>query len=44
LQVERQRRGLKPDCLGYDACRQAFGTLLDQQSKDRKAMLVSERT
>jgi hypothetical protein len=44
LQVERQRRGLKPDLLGYDACRQTFGTLFDQQPKNGEAMLVSKST
>jgi hypothetical protein len=42
LKVKRQRRRLKADPLGNDARRQAVRTVLDQQSKDRQAMLVGE--
>jgi hypothetical protein len=40
--MKRQRRRLKPNLLGDDASRQAFQTVLDQQSKDRQAMLMGE--
>jgi len=42
LKVKSQRRRLQPNLLGDDASRQSFRTVLDQQSKDRQAMLVGK--
>jgi hypothetical protein len=42
--MERQRRGWKTDRLGNGTCRQTFRPLLDQEPKDREAMLMRERT
>ena len=40
--MERQRRRLKTHLLGYDAGGQTFWSLLNQQPKYRKAMLMRE--
>jgi hypothetical protein len=42
--MERQRRRLKPNFVRYDACRQPFWPLFDQQTENRQTMLVSEST
>jgi hypothetical protein len=44
LQMERQGRRLEPNLAGDDTSRQPFGTVLDQQTKDRQTVFVGQST